>query len=41
MVLNIIIVNHLGINPVNGGNPPRDRIVKLNIIDILIEFISI
>jgi hypothetical protein len=28
-------------NPVNGGRPPKDRIVKENIMDKLIEFISI
>lgn len=41
MSLSIIIVTHFGINPVNGGKPPRDRRVKLNIIDILNEFINI
>lgn len=41
MGLNIIIVNHLGTKPVNGGNPPNDKSPMLNKIDIENEFIII
>lgn len=41
VLLRIIIVIHLGIKPVRGGKPPKDRSVKLNIIDMLKELINI
>jgi hypothetical protein len=41
MSLRAMIVIHLGIKPVNGGKPPSDKMVKLNIMDIFIELISI
>jgi hypothetical protein len=36
-----MIVSHLGINPVSGGRPPKESKVRLNIIDMFKEFISI
>lgn len=36
-----MIVSHLGINPVSGGNPPKDSKVRLNMIVIFREFMSI
>lgn len=41
MSLRAIIAIHFGMKPVNGGRPPSDRRVKLNIMDILTEFINI
>jgi hypothetical protein len=35
-----IIATHFGINPVNGGRPPNDSKVTLNIIVIVREFIN-
>lgn len=42
LFLNWLIVIHLGTNPVNGGNPPRDkRFIRMIILFglFLIEFI--
>jgi len=36
--LNSIIIIHLGINPVRGGNPPSDRMATLNMTAIGKEF---
>ena len=35
------IVIHLGINPVNGGNPPRDKMRRGNVIFIFVDFIML
>jgi hypothetical protein len=39
--LSNIIITHLGINPVRGGNPPSDKMATLNIMDTGKEFIII
>lgn len=39
MVLNEVITNHLGINPVRGGRPASDSSKILNIINVCFEYI--
>jgi len=42
LLINLLIVNHLGKNPKKGGNPPKDKkFIVIEIFNILLIFIEL